>query len=84
MRATSFLTVVCTGFAVLFAGAEEGERETFGKWRIGVGAAFNSQVRSNVGMRNLPVPSAYSAPSYSTKDAALRRAAMSFRSSFVT
>lgn len=75
MRATSFLTVVCTGFAVLFAGAEEGERETFGKWRIGVGAAFNSQVRSNVGMRNLPVPSAYSAPSYSTKDAALRRAA---------
>lgn len=58
----------------LMSMAAEEERETFGKWRIGVGAAFNSQVRSDLGMRRLPVPSGYGIPVGSTKAAAFERA----------
>ncbi|MBQ0033637.1 MAG: hypothetical protein KBT68_12695 [bacterium] len=56
MRMSSFLAVACTGLAVLLAGADEGERETFGKWHIGVGAAFNCGVSANLSTRNMPIP----------------------------
>lgn len=60
--------------ALMSIAAAEEERETFGKWRIGVGAAFNSQVRPDLGMRQLPVPSGYGIPVGSTKAEALARA----------
>ena len=56
MKATPFLAVACAGFAVLFASADEEERETFGKWHVGVGAAFNGGLRANLHTRNMPVP----------------------------
>jgi len=37
-------------------------RETFGKWRISVGGAFNSQVGADLHGRNLPVPTGYVVP----------------------
>lgn len=56
MKAMLLLSVIACA-VVISAGASEGEREVFGKWRIGVGAAFNSGVRANLCTRNMPVPS---------------------------
>ena len=56
MKTTPFLAVACAGFAAFFAVAEEQERETFGKWHIGVGAAFNCGVSANLRARNMPSP----------------------------
>jgi len=57
----------------LAACAEEAERDMFGKWRFSVGGAFNSAVRSSIGMRNLPAPSGF-VPSGMSRDEAFRRA----------
>ncbi len=59
---------------VVFAESETEERETFGKWRIGVGAAFNCGVSANLRARQLPAPSMYAIPFGSTKQDALNRA----------
>lgn len=57
MKAMPLLFVFCVSVTVLSAAASEGEREVFGKWRIGVGAAFNCGVRANLRTRNMPAPS---------------------------
>ena len=56
MKAMPLLFVFCASVTVLSAAASEGEREVFGKWRIGVGAAFNCGVRANLRTRNMPAP----------------------------
>lgn len=69
-----FIGIAFVGVALASLAAEEQQRETFGKWRIGVGAAFNCGVRARVGMRNLPLPRPYSVPFGSSKADAWDRA----------
>jgi len=52
---------------VSFAGEEA---DAFGKWRIGVGGAFNGGVRARIGARNVPVREVYGIPSGVSKEAA--------------
>lgn len=66
--------VMLAGVALAAGAAEEQERETFGKWRIGIGAAFNSQVRPDVRMRRLPMPHGYVLPVGTARADALARA----------
>lgn len=54
--------------------AEDQQRETFGKWRIGIGAAFNSRVSADLKMHNLPTPAGYRTPAGSSRADALARA----------
>lgn len=67
------LLAVSVGLAA--AAFAEDERETFQKWHIGVGAAFNFGAEANLRSRNLPAPVAYRVPALSTKKAAEARAA---------
>lgn len=68
------IVLFCIAAAATVAAEEEQQRETFGKWRIGIGAAFNSPVRAALGMRNLPVPGGFGVPAGSTRADALARA----------
>lgn len=75
MNTKHLIGMVVAGVALMAGAAEpEQERETFGKWRIGFGGAFNAQVRSDLGMRRMPIPRRYSVPVGSTKADALARA----------
>ena len=74
MYGKEFVCVVLVGAAMLATAAGEQERETFGKWRIGIGAAFNSRVSADLKMRNLPTPAGYRIPSGSSRADALARA----------
>jgi len=56
----TFAVVAVAAVAMVCAGEEA---ESFGKWRISVGGAFNSGVRSHIAVRNVGVaPAAYQVP----------------------
>lgn len=77
MKVIKIFSVFGMVLATVSAIAEEKEkeRETFEKWRIGVGAAFNFGVSPSLRARNLPAPAIYSVAPFSTKKAAENRAA---------
>jgi len=60
-----FLAALFT-VTVVVANAEEApveaseeafvQRDTYGKWRLSIGAAFNAGVRANIGRPNMPLP----------------------------
>lgn len=74
MNAKLCFSVALLGFVLVPVRAEEPQRETFGKWRIGVGAAFNSRIRARLRPWDLPAPAAFAVPTRSTKDRAWERA----------
>jgi len=51
------------------------KRETFGKWRVAVGAAFNAGVKADIGRPNMPLPAPTTvSTTTTTKEEALRNA----------
>lgn len=77
MKTFKLLAFAFACVVALSAVADEGARETFGKWRIGVGGAFNGGVDARLGVRNAPVPLPLSVPTAfpRSRDKALERAA---------
>lgn len=64
-----FFSIAVAGFMTLSVAASEQQREIFEKWHIGIGAAFNSKVRSCLAPRNLPMPSGFRVTAESVSEA---------------